>query len=92
MNGVSVLLVVFLGHGLCADLPSVWPVSTTYASIDPAASADWMVSRLNASLIVPNVSSSCGEFAWVRLPGSGYEVRTHPSPTRPRARDLVTRA
>ena len=72
MRAALVLALASAARG--GALPSVWPVSTTYFSTDPAASAQFMASRLNASVVAPNVSSACGaELAWVRMPGSGYE-------------------
>ena len=72
MRAALVLALASAARG--GALPSVWPVSTTYFSTDPAASAQFMASRLNASVVAPNISSACGaELAWVRMPGSGYE-------------------
>ena len=61
-----------------ANLPKAIPVSTTYASTDPTASAEWMVRYFEAERVPQNITSGgeggdCGEVAWVRLPQSQYE-------------------
>ena len=68
-----------------STLPPLVPVSTTYASTDPAASAAWMVEFMDAELIQQNVTADagCGEIAWVRLPGSGYEFHFVSNPAKP---------
>jgi len=61
-----------------ASLPL--PVASTYASLDPAASADFLVEHFGAETIDSNYttsspSSRCGDTmeAWVKLPTSNYE-------------------
>ena len=49
MRAALVLALASAARG--GALPSVWPVSTTYFSTDPAASAQFMASRLNASVV-----------------------------------------
>lgn len=63
-----------------ATLP--WPVSTSYASLNPSASAGWMVRYLGAEAIGANwsVDERCGNVSWVRMPGSGYEFHFVSSP------------
>jgi hypothetical protein len=69
------------------SLPPLVPVSTTYASIDPAGSAAWMVQFLGAVPIQQNITSEghndCGAVAWVLLPGSNYEFHFVFDPNKP---------
>lgn len=77
--------VTLLGVIAAAALPAhavslPWPVSTSYASLDPEVSANWMVKYLGAEIIPSNWSVGCGSVAWVRMPGSGYEFHFVSSP------------
>jgi len=54
-----------------ASLP--WPVSSTYNSLNPEASSQFMIDFMGAVKIQPNISSDCSESSWVTMPGSGYE-------------------
>ena len=85
---LSVVVVGATGQTGPLPLPPLVPVSSTYASVDPAASAAWMVKYLGASLITPNITADadagddCGEVAWVRMPESLYEFHFVSNPSK----------
>lgn len=73
-----------------------WPVATSYGSVDPEASAEWMVEYLGAERIDVNWTMTCGSAAWVRFGGSGYEFHFVSTPRLARGnftfRDFVSYA
>ncbi|GMH50821.1 hypothetical protein TrRE_jg4798 [Triparma retinervis] len=74
------LLLAVAPLGTLASLP--YPVATTYNSLDPQASAQFMIDYFGA-LSIPSNTTSCSSVtsSWVRFPTSNYEFHFISTPS-----------